>query len=572
MRSPITRQGGKYRLLKRLLPLVPDHSVYVEAFAGAAWLLFAKEPARLEVINDADGDLITFYRVVAYHEPEFSHWLRFLPRSKQTFDELKDQPTLTDVQRAVLWYWRNRVSFGGKGDSFGRHRSASTSIRSIPTDFLTVSERLKDVCIEHGDFEWVIRYYDRPGTFFFLDPPYLGTDQKPYHTPPFKGEDADRLRELLTKVEGDVLLTVGGPEAERYVPEGWIVEGSRESYSVGKSRPKADALIARNYEIEPTAPKKRRAARPRPKPSDEYKSPYAVVGGNEGSKCNYPARLDPYGRGCAHGCLYCYARSVLEFRGLWNDEPASADPAKVREKVARELFKAGAPIWGRTPLRIGGLTDAFQPAEKERGVTRAVLELLNEYSCPYLIVTKGDLVAEQEYLDLLDPELCNVQVTVPFLDEELAAKIEPQAPTPTARLEAIRKLGEAGLPTTLRLSPVVWPDWVEAETLAEMLDRGRPGTVLVEFLRVNHFIEERLGEHLDIGPYSVKAHGYRHLPLKRKVELCEEIKGLCDERGAEMTVCEDEDEAYEELKRFWANPADCCNLKGAVRKTEARAS
>ena len=65
MRSPITRQGGKYRLLKRLLPLVPDHRAYVEPFAGAAWLFFAKDQADIEVINDADGDLITFYRVVA---------------------------------------------------------------------------------------------------------------------------------------------------------------------------------------------------------------------------------------------------------------------------------------------------------------------------------------------------------------------------------------------------------------------------------------------------------------------------------------------------------------------------
>ena len=70
--------------------------------------------------------------------------------------------------------------------------------------------------------------------------------------------------------------------------------------------------------------------------SREFKSFYKTVAGNEGSKCHYPTCLDTYGCGCQHDCKYCYAKSLLDFRGLWNaDEPAVADLAKIRRKIAK---------------------------------------------------------------------------------------------------------------------------------------------------------------------------------------------------------------------------------------------
>ena len=105
-----------------------------------------------------------------------------------------------------------------------------------------------------------------------------------------------------------------------------------------------------------------------------------------------------------------------------------------------------------------------------------------------------------------------------------------------------------------------------------MLKAGKPGTLLVEFLRVNHHITARLGEYIDLAPYTLKAHGYRHLPVKTKERVLEEIAAVCAAEGVELSVCEDEDAAYEGLKRFWANPADCCNLKGVARMKQKKAS
>ena len=91
----------------------------------------------------------------------------------------------------------------------------------------------------------------------------------------------------------------------------------------------------------------------------EYKSFYKTVGGNEGGKCHYPTRLDTYGCGCAHDCTYCYAKSLLNFRGLWDPkDPAVADIDKIRRKISR--LPADTP-----PIRLGGMTDCFQPAERE---------------------------------------------------------------------------------------------------------------------------------------------------------------------------------------------------------------
>lgn len=98
----------------------------------------------------------------------------------------------------------------------------------------------------------------------------------------------------------------------------------------------------------------------------EYRSFYKTVSGNEGSKCRYPTRLDTYGCGCAHNCEYCYDRSLLEFRKLWNpSDPAVADIGNIRRKLDR--------VEPGTILRLGGMTDCFQPAEKKHRV-RYIME------------------------------------------------------------------------------------------------------------------------------------------------------------------------------------------------------
>src|SRR5574344_1200615 len=101
----------------------------------------------------------------------------------------------------------------------------------------------------------------------------------------------------------------------------------------------------------------------------EFKSFYKTVGGGEGDRCNYPTRLDLYGCGCQHDCSYCYAKSLLDFRKLWKPEnPAIADIDKVIRKIKK--------IPQDTCVRLGGMTDCFQPLEKsERNTYKAIEEL-----------------------------------------------------------------------------------------------------------------------------------------------------------------------------------------------------
>ena len=123
----------------------------------------------------------------------------------------------------------------------------------------------------------------------------------------------------------------------------------------------------------------------------EFKSFFKIVKGNEGNHCNYPTRLDTYGCGCQHDCSYCYAKSLLDFRQLWNaDEPSVADIEKIKKRISK--LEEG------TIVRLGGMTDCFQAIEKDCRVTYETIKALNERGVGYLIVTKSYMVAYDEYI------------------------------------------------------------------------------------------------------------------------------------------------------------------------------
>ena len=106
--------------------------------------------------------------------------------------------------------------------------------------------------------------------------------------------------------------------------------------------------------------------------SKEFKSFFKTVGGNEGSKCHYPTRLDTYGCGCSHDCSYCYAKSLLDFRNMWNPtNPSVADIDKIKRKIKKI---SGQDI----VVRLGGMTDCFQPIEATHKVAYETIKALNE--------------------------------------------------------------------------------------------------------------------------------------------------------------------------------------------------
>lgn len=279
----------------------------------------------------------------------------------------------------------------------------------------------------------------------------------------------------------------------------------------------------------------------------EFKKFFKNVGGNEGSKCKYPVRLDTYGCGCSHDCKYCYAKSLLSFRKFWNpQDPKVADIAKIEKQIKKIAEGKCGEI---RAVRLGGMTDCFQPIEATHHVTYETIKLLNKYKIHYLIVTKSDLVASDEYMKILDKDLAHIQITVTTTDDDLSMTYEKAVP-PSKRIAAIEKLQAAGFDIALRLSPFI-PEFVDLG----ILNKVKCDKIQVEFLRVNSWIKKWFD--IDYTQYTVKQSGYLHRTLDDKREHMKWIWGF-----KEVSVCEDESEAYE----FWKNnvnhnPEDCCNLR-----------
>ena len=274
----------------------------------------------------------------------------------------------------------------------------------------------------------------------------------------------------------------------------------------------------------------------------EFKSFYKTVEGNEGQKCHYPTRLDTYGCGCQHDCKYCYAKSLLEFRDLWNSNaPSVANIEKIESKI--KTLKKGSI------LRLGGMTDCFQPCEKQYKITYKTIQLLNKYGIHYLIVTKSDLVASDEYVAIMDKSLAHIQITVTSTNDNIALTYEKATPS-SKRIQAIEKLEALGFDVQIRLSPFI-PDYVDISVISKI----KCNRAIVEFLRVNAFIKRTFN--LDYSKFTHKEGGYYHLPLDVKKQLIQEIA-----KTKEVSVCEDSSEAYE----YWRDyvnpfPDDCCNLR-----------
>ena len=279
---------------------------------------------------------------------------------------------------------------------------------------------------------------------------------------------------------------------------------------------------------------------------NEFKSFYKTASGGEGGRCKYPTRLDTYGCGCAHNCSYCYARGLLEFRGLWHpNDPSVADIGKISRKLDK--------VEEGTVLRLGGMTDCMQPAERKYKVTKKTIAELNKRGIGYLIVTKSPMISEPEYLAELDPELAHIQVSVTSTSDGANALGEA-APPNSERIEAVRKLQDNGIDAAIRVSPYV-PEMVDASKL----NKAGIGKCVVEFLRVNGHIRKML-KGVDLSKYRLNSGGYKHMELEDKVNILGRF------RFDELSVCEDVDDHY----RYWkehvnADRDDCCNLRKSER-------
>jgi len=198
--------AGKKRLAKRLAALLPPHDTYVEPFAGSGAVLFEKEPAEVEAINDADPEIAAAYRTIkALTEDDLERLRRMdWTGSRSTFERLVASKPTGSLQKLHRFLYLSHFSYGNlRGKSFNPNSEGveATTVSRIEAD----RPRLKNVRIFSGSYEKVVREYDGPKTVFFLDPPYSGYDVD-------VGEgrfDEARFFEVLLSLKGRFLLTYG---------------------------------------------------------------------------------------------------------------------------------------------------------------------------------------------------------------------------------------------------------------------------------------------------------------------------------------------------------------------------
>lgn len=257
----------------------------------------------------------------------------------------------------------------------------------------------------------------------------------------------------------------------------------------------------------------------------------------------YPTRLDLYGKGCFYDCTYCYAKQMLNFRKLWHPHDVGVAPIF---KVYKQIEK----IPSGSVIRLGGMTDCFQPIEQKYHNTYHTIKALNYCNIHYLIVTKSDLIIDDKYLDILDHNLAHIQVSIPTNDDKVLSATD-NAPKYHRRKNTVETLQENGFDVSLRLSPFFFETCDYDEINSIQVDK-----CLVEFLRTKPSLEKDLKNFITPSDYTVKEGGYRHLPLEKKLEVLDKLD------FKEMTVCDDVTEHYNYFKENYNwNCDDCCNLR-----------
>lgn len=323
-------------------------------------------------------------------------------------------------------------------------------------------------------------------------------------------------------------------------------------------------------------------------------------------QCLYSFEIDTYGRGCMHECVYCYAKAELTVHGYWNNPiPVPVDLNEIR-KVFYIVFETDKKnkwrevLEKRIPLRIGSMSDSFMWMDQKYKITQELLKILKHYNYPYVIFTRSDLVAHDDYVKLLDPKLGAVQFSMSSINDDLIKKIEPGAPSAKRRLKALQKLSENGIWTTVRINPLfpIHPDgyftdpdfkW-EGEVpkfdyssfeMVDALAEHKVPAVLAGFVRLSSFavnnVERVSGVNLrDFYRKDLVNKSKRdfHFSDKEIRYYYEQIKSRCQSNAMEFTTCyigNGENHFWKD-QDLWSNKKDCCNVKGKVAsfKTDSR--
>lgn len=250
LKPPITRMGGKSKLRKTIIEMIPEHVCYVEPFFGAGWVYFGKEPSKVEVINDIDRELINLFKMIKYHAPEMERSLEYEFSGRDIFEEYKNIEVeyLTEIHRAIRFLYLITQSFGGKGNNYGYKTCGKPASHIFLKNYLLeIKDRMRNTFVENLNFENIIEKYDRDHTFFFCDPPYFKTTG---YGNIFGEKEHLLLRNKLKNIKGKFLLTLNDHPKVREWYKDFNFKEVEVIYSVSKeakARKKYGELIITNY-------------------------------------------------------------------------------------------------------------------------------------------------------------------------------------------------------------------------------------------------------------------------------------------------------------------------------------
>lgn len=196
--------------------------------------------------------------------------------------------------------------------------------------------------------------------------------------------------------------------------------------------------------------------KPSPKTQFLRDSSRSILSHNQSPDVGFDTSINPY-RGCEHGCIYCYARPTHEYLGF---SPGLDFETKIVVKHdAPKLLKAAlsSRAWVPRTIIMSGVTDCYQPIERQLKLTRGCLEVLAECRNPVALITKNFLVTRDRDLlaELARHHACAVILSVTTLDEKLCGILEPRTSRPKHRLEAISELSNAGIPVSVNVAPII---------------------------------------------------------------------------------------------------------------------
>ncbi|CAN5440039.1 DNA adenine methylase [soil metagenome] len=254
-KSPLAWLGGKSRLADQIIERMPAHQTYCEVFAGAAWVLFKKPESKVEIINDINRELTNLYRCVKHHLGELVAQFRWMLVSRDDFDAFLQQPpdALTDIQRAARFFYLAKTSFGAKihKPTFGISATGAPrlNLMRIEEELSDAHVRLARVFVENKPYDQVIARFDKPGTLFYIDPPYWG-NEKDYGEGVFSRDDFARLAAILDAVKGKFIVSLNDMPGVRETFAGFRIDAVKTRYSISaKGSQAVGEVLIYNYPL-----------------------------------------------------------------------------------------------------------------------------------------------------------------------------------------------------------------------------------------------------------------------------------------------------------------------------------